>query len=361
MWWKNTPCLAARLTVCLAESNRLLCTTSFGRCLFFLLLLCACGREERKVQRSFYYWKTVFDLSPKELQTLQQLSMQTLYVKFFDVDWDETTASAKPVAKSIFAKSPPKNLSITPVVFITQEPLQYLAEKGLDSLAANLASMLSSIAATNKLFLSHEIQLDCDWTAATKDKYFYLLQRLKQQPFFQGKIISATIRLHQLKFISQNGVPPVDKGLLMCYNMGNLRYPQTDNSIIDEDELKKYISKLNTYPLPLDVALPVFDWWVLFEGDAYKGLVRDFTPANKDAKKNRIDFAKDTVINAREFKAGQWLRHETSNAETVKRCAGLISEKLKAKELAVILYHLDEQNLTKYTLHELESFYNSLR
>lgn len=350
-----------RLTVCLAESNRLVRTISFGHYLFFLLLLCACGKEERTVQRSFYYWKTVFELSPKEAQTLQQLSVEKLYVRFFDVDWEEVTSSAKPVAKSIFNQSPPKNLLITPVVFITQEPLQHLTEKGLDSLASNIASLLASTADANKLFLSNEVQLDCDWTSRTKEAYFHLLQRLKGQPFFKNKIISATIRLHQLKFISQNGVPPVDKGLLMCYNMGNLRYPQTANSIIDEDELKKYIRNLRSYPLPLDVALPIFEWYVLLEGTTYKGLVRDFKPNDEDAKKKRIDFSNDTVINGRSFKAGQWLRHERSDAETVKRCASLLSEKLKSKELAVILYHLDEQNLNKYTLHELESFYNSLR
>lgn len=231
--------------------SRFVCVIFFERCLFFLLLLCACnGREERKVQRSFYYWKTVFHLSPKEAQTLQALSVHKLYVKVFDVDWDEATLSVKPVAKSIFKESPPKDVSIIPVVFITQEPLQRLDKAGLDSLAKNTASLLSAIANANKLSLSAEVQMDCDWTSNTKEAYFYLLQQVKQQPFFQNKTLSATIRLHQLKFISQNGVPPADKGLLMAYNMGNLRYPQTANSIIDEGELKKYVNNLKTYPLP---------------------------------------------------------------------------------------------------------------
>ena len=313
------------------------------------------------MQRSFYYWKTVFQLSPAETQTLQRLSVQNLYTKFFDVVWDEATASAKPVAKSIFKEAVPANIVITPVVFVTQEPLQRLDEKGLDSLANNIASLLSSMSSANKLSLSNEVQIDCDWTSNTKEAYFYLLQQLKMRPFFQAKSISATVRLHQLKFISQAGVPAVDKGLLMCYNMGNLRYPQTINSIIDESELKKYINNLKNYPLPLDVALPVFDWYVLFEGTKYKGLLRDFTLPEAEARMRRTDFKADTVINGQSFKGGQWLRHEMGDAETVKRCAELISQKLKAKELSVILYRLDEEALTKYSLHELESFYNALR
>ncbi|HUC82133.1 MAG TPA: hypothetical protein VMR70_14615, partial [Flavisolibacter sp.] len=244
---------------------------------------------------------------------------------------------------------------------ITQEPLQKLDSTGLATLAQNIASLLSSMHANDSLALSTEVQLDCDWTVNTKTQYFFLLNELKKQPFFQAKTVSATIRLHQLKFISQNGVPPVDKGLLMCYNMGNLRHPQTKNSIIEEAELKKYINNLEKYPLPLDIALPIFDWYILFEGEQYNGLVRDFQPGEKDAGKSRIEFLQDTVINGYSFKAGQWLRYETSDAEVVQACAERISKKLGSKEVTVILYHLNEKHLSKYSQHELENFYSSFR
>jgi len=313
------------------------------------------------VQRSFYYWKTVFNLSSEEQKALSDLSVKNLYVKFFDVDWNEISQAPEPVAKAIFQQKIRPGISIIPVVFITQAPLQKLDSAGLNLLARNLAKLLSESSTNNEVPLSNEIQIDCDWTANTKGKYFYLINQLKLQPFFQKKIISATIRLHQLKFVSQNGVPPVDKGLLMCYNMGNLRYPQTKNSIIDEEELEKYINNLDSYKLPLDVALPIFDWWVLFEGNQYKGLVRDFNPGKTNQNKERIQFDKDTNIAGVNFKAGQWLRHERSEADVIKKCAGLISNKLKQKELTVILYHLDEDNLSKYDQNELESFFDSFR
>ncbi len=343
------------MTRCLSFIKR--CTFSF-----FLFLLCHCNeREERKVQRSFYYWKTAFNLSPKEKETLQQLSVNQLYVKFFDVEWNREQFLPQPAAKSIFRQKPPAGIRITPVVFITQEPLQKSTAAQLDTLAANISNLLSSIAVNNELSLSSEVQIDCDWTATTKEKYFHLLQQFRKQSFFQQKTLSATIRLHQVKFLSQNGVPPADKGLLMCYNMGNLRHPQTKNSIIDETELKKYISHLDSYPLPLDVALPVFDWYALFEENTYKGLIRDFTAGEVAEKEGRIVFTADTTINGYAFKKGQWLRYEKSDADIVKNCAQLISKKLKRSELTVILYHLDQDHLTNYTVHELETFYNSLR
>lgn len=329
---------------------------------FFILLCCSCNtkRGERNVQRSFYYWKTVFDLKPTELATLNNLQVQNLYVKFFDVDWDANNRTAVPVAKSIFNQVS-ANFKITPVIFITQKPLQQLNKQGLDSLAVNIDHLLTSITLNNQLPVSSEVQLDCDWTSTTRKNYFYLIDQLKTKSFFKQKIISATIRLHQLKFLSQNGVPPVAKGLLMCYNMGNLRYPQSKNSIIDENELVKYINHLETYPLPVDVALPIFDWWILFEGQQYKGLIRDFQPGGEWQHKARIQFSSDTSVNGHSFKKGQWLRHETSQADVIKNCAEAVSKKIKASKLTVILYHLDQNNLSKYSQNELESFFDSFR
>jgi hypothetical protein len=335
----------------------------FERCtaFAFLFLFCACNKKEPPtVQRSFYYWKTVFHLSPQEKETLRQLSVQQLYVKFFDVEWNPEKGAPQPAAKSIFQQAPPDSIAITPVVFITQEPLQKSSPQQLESLGANIANLLSSLAATNKLSVANEVQIDCDWSIKTKDAYFALLHVLKKQAFFQGKTLSVTIRLHQVKFRSQNGIPPADRGLLMCYNMGNLRHPKTKNSIIEEAELKKYISNLESYSLPLDIALPVFDWYVLFDGDRYKGLVRDFSPPAEIAKQDRILFTSDTTINGYSFKKGQWLRHEKSEAAVVKKCAERVAEKLKPGKRSVILYHLAPNTLTNYTLHELEDIYHSL-
>ncbi|HUC79753.1 MAG TPA: hypothetical protein VMR70_02510, partial [Flavisolibacter sp.] len=95
------------------------CLNFIGRCIFLVLLFSSCkGKEPRNVQRSFYYWKTVFTLSPKEKETLQQHGVQNLYVKFFDVTWNSTSQSAGPVAKSIFQQKP-SGFVVTPVVFIT--------------------------------------------------------------------------------------------------------------------------------------------------------------------------------------------------------------------------------------------------
>lgn len=313
------------------------------------------------MHRSFYYWKSSFRLQEKETATIKKLAVESLYIKFFDVVWNAITRTPVPVAVIRFDTIPPAQIVITPVVFITNETLAQSSNEQVDTLAVNLLKLLQDLCSNNKLLFSNEVQIDCDWTSGTKDKYFSLLKKIHAFPFLISKKLSATIRLHQLKFISLNGIPPVDKGLLMCYNMGNLRNPGSKNSILEVSELKKYVSGIATYPLRLDIALPVFDWYAWFRHDRYKGLIHGDQVDDLPLVEEKISFANDTIINGFTFEKGDWLRHEESRADEVKKAGQLISEKIRGKELNVILYHLDEKTLSKYTDHELENFFNSLR
>jgi hypothetical protein len=311
------------------------------------------------VQRSFYYWRSVYKPGEKEKAILKDLSIDHLYIKFFDVVWDPLQNTPRPVAKVLFSETP--STTITPVVFITNETLQNIKPEAVDSLANNINRLLVSTTTTKKLILSKEVQIDCDWTKGTREKYFKLLNTLRTQNFFKSKTLSATIRLHQLKFVSESGVPPVDKGLVMCYNMGNLRHPETKNSIIDAEELAKYIKNLNLYSLPVDIALPLFDWYVKFDGNEYKGLVHSFNLPESFQKQKRINFESDTIINNIPFRKGEWLRYENSDVFAIRQTIYLLKQKLKQKELNVILYHLDENSLKYYTSYELEDIFNSFR
>jgi hypothetical protein len=332
----------------------------FKRCIFifFLFPLKGCiQKEDLKVQRSFYFWKSVFRLSQKERNILEDLSVKQLYIKFFDLSWDPEKKAARPIAKLQVRDLPPPGIFITPVVFITNESLSQTGPLHTDSLATDISRLIESM--SSSLPLSGEIQIDCDWTSGTRETYFSLLSKLKQLPFFKGKTLSATIRLHQLKFISQSGIPPVDKGLVMCYNMGNLRHPQTKNSIIESEELKKYIRNLNHYPLRVDIALPAFDWFVKFRGNHFAGLIHGFNLPDSFRKTERTLFERDTMINGMFFKKGDWLRYEASDIDVIRACIYLIRQKLKKEELNVILYHLDETNLNRYSTYELETIYSS--
>ncbi len=331
-----------------------------------LTSLTSCNNDKlsRQIEPSFYYWKSVLNLTAFEKQKLDSLRVKTIYLKFFDVDWDEAMRKPVPVAKLQAARDELQGgITIIPVVFITNECIQKIDTSQAKQLAANIYSLILEIKQSIGIDSISEIQIDCDWTEATKDKYFQLLKHFKLQT--PQSRLSCTIRLHQIKFLSKTGVPPVDRGLLMCYNMGNLKNPATTNSILETAELKKYTGNLSRYPLPLDVAFPLFNWKVLYRNNMYSGLIQglpDIFFANSFCSKNgnHYQVLKDTLLHGYDLKKGDLLRDEQSEIEEVLTAAGEIRRHLKNTPLRVSLYHLDSVILSKYSTHELESIYNSL-
>ena len=151
----------------------------------------------------------------------------------------------------------------------------------------------------------------------------------------------------------------------MCYNMGNLKDPATKNSILETTELKKYIGNLSSYPLPLDIALPLFDWKVLYRNNFYKGLIQNlpdeaFSKSFSKKNDNNYQVLKDTLLQGYDLRKGDIIRNEQSDISEILAASKLINNQLKNTRLRVSLYHLDSLILSKYTNHELESIYNGL-
>jgi hypothetical protein len=337
---------------------------------------CNENKEPRQIERSFYYWKSVLNLSDFEKQRLDSLQVKTIYLKFFDVDWDENYKTPVPAAKLQVANVKlPGNIQIIPTVFITNACIQKIDSADIKTLATEIWELIKVTANTNQwLYTSSfsdtgEIQIDCDWTASTKDKYFKLLTLLKEHSNHDDGghncQISCTVRLHQIKYLAKTGVPPVDRGLLMCYNMGNLKDPATKNSILETAELKKYIGNLSGYPLPLDVAFPLFDWKVLYRNNFYTGLIQNLPDAvfnNSFSTKtgNRYQVLKDTLLEGYDLRKGDMIRNEQSDLKEILAAAESVSSHLKNTRLRVSLYHLDSVILSKYSTYDLESIYNSM-
>ena len=323
---------------------------------------CKEKQHQRNVERSFYYWKSVFALNNFEKQRIDSLKIKTIYLRFFDVDWDDKKHKPLPIAPVNIIKDDYLNshkINIIPVVFITNECIQKVDSTQINLLADQIVSFMQTIAKNSfpnqKI---NEVQIDCDWSASTKNKYFSLLNSIKKSGI---SVLSVTIRLHQVKYLSSTGVPPADKGLLMCYNMGNLTNSATKNSIIEINELKKYIHNLADYPLPLDVGLPLFDWYILFRNNQYKGLIKTLDIIDPNIKKIDAEhyfILKDTSINNFDLKKGDVLRKEESKYEEVVKAAIQLNKKLNSNVIRIALFHLDSVTLRKYPTYELENIYN---
>ncbi len=320
----------------------------------------------RKVNRSFYYWKTVFRLSGFERQRLQALEVNTLYVRFFDVDWDPVRKRPQPVAQLVVKDQEyfaDYQIETIPTIFITNYCLEQMPVSGCDSLATNIIQLVNKMCALNNIHAVRQVQIDCDWTAGTREKYFELLRLLQiKDPLH---VFSATIRLHQVKFANKTGIPPVQRGLLMCYNMGNLKNPAAGNSIIDPEVFGKYINGRNHYSLPLDIAFPLFEWYVLFRDGSYKGLIRSLPvplahPLFDRQSEGKYLLNKDTLLDGMELHKADVIRYERSKMEDILKVARLIEGPLLPDSVSLTLYHLDSIPLSKYSENELENLYHSI-
>lgn len=341
----------------------------FNKLLFFYLLLgfvlfsCKENTKDHNVNRAFYYWKSKFSIDSSSTHSLEKLNVQTLYIKYFDVVWDAYDQLPKPVATVRF-QTPPPSCEIIPTIFITNETMLNMQSSEMDALAEKMLQLIKSVTKNNGFDKIRQIQIDCDWNAASKEKYFKLLSTLQESD--SDHIYSATIRLHQLKYADKTGVPPVSRGLLMCYNMGNIKSPRTANSILDPEEMQKYTSGYLDYALPLDYAFPLFSWTVLFRNHQYAGLLQNLTENEisniaKKVKPNVYEVIENTNVNGYSFLKNDVLRFEDSKVEDILAASKLLYPKLQEDSFSVVLYHLDPLMFKTYSDHELETIFNSLR
>jgi hypothetical protein len=324
-------------------------------------------RQPAVVVPAFYYWKTTWQLGKAEKEILKGTQTHKIYLRLFDVAWNATTHQPYPESVIRFNDTAYRQYELVPVFYITTEVLRKLDSVSTDTLAHNINRLLLGLNRTDGLQYT-EIQVDADWTKTTRDDYFALLDKLKQQPAFRNKKVSCTIRLHQLSHLAAIGVPPVDRGLLMCYNMGDLMKWGAHNSILDMQTLHSYLDPFKSYPLQLDVALPLFEWAVLFDNRQFKGLLNGVTAAELQQhpdfvlqEKNLYQALRTTMLHGYTVAEGQVVRVEPVTMDAVQQAAALTTTKIKNDTTNVILFHLDSALLSKYTTHELEKIFSTYR
>ena len=193
----------------------------FIKCLIIIIILtasCNSSKEERITKRAFYHWKSVFRLDSTEKKALADLRVRRLYVKFFDVVWNENSSTSIPVAKiqvdsSISYFLSDKANELIPTIFITNETLLNTHEDKIGELSERIYKLYQGLGRNTGLTRAQirEVQIDCDWTATSKNKYFELLSHLDLLFTSINTELSATIRLYQCKYRDKAGVPPGEK------------------------------------------------------------------------------------------------------------------------------------------------------
>ena len=327
-----------------------------------LLIISGCHHKTRTVQRSVYYWQTAFNITDAQFGSLQNLGINTIYTRFFDVVYDAENKVAKPVADIRFDTKPPQGTKIVPVVFIRNKVLENASDEACKSLAVKICHKVNLLVDSNQLEQAKELQIDCDWTIETKTRFFELLLACKKT--MPDVMLSCTIRLHQVKYFKGCGVPPVDRGMLMFYNMGNLSSLNEKNSIYDPGIAHNYLVNFENYPLHLDVAVPLFDMAILYRANKPVNTVSPEITANqvfKRVKDNLFIAERDTFIDLINIRAGDIIKQENCDLVRCREASKQIAPYLQSNQFTVSIFDLQPSKFFKYDTSAIAQVYNAFR
>ena len=329
-------------------------------CLFIVLLMAAC-RQQHQRPISFYYWRTRFALNGYEQQVLREQGVDTLYVRYFDIDFKPEAAQPAPVTP-IQLDSSISHYRVIPVIFIKNRTFDRLPVKEVPLLAANVFHLVQQINQSQHL-TTPEIQFDCDWTEHTRDKFF---QFIHQYQALAKTTISATIRLHQVKYKDRMGIPPVNYGVLMYYNMGAIN-GDNNNSIYERSIANRYNAYIKSYPLPLQVALPVFSWGLQLRDGKVIDLLNkiNFTQFENDSNftiltPNRYKVLQPCFKAGYYFQPGDEVKLERVPADDLMDITNQINLYTNRRIGKPIFYDLDSTNLIQYEKDVLKKVRNNL-
>ena len=278
--------------------------------LIVVLLLTGCRQQSPMPQEnSIYYWRTEWRLDSLERDFLKQYDIHKVYCRYFDVVMRNN--EPMPNATISFTEPIDPSLSIVPTVYITEDCM-HSEHKGL---AERIVERIVQMNETNDVKNVKEIQIDCDYTGRSLKTYYAFLEEVRTTARQHNIRLSTTIRLHQLSMEA----PPADYGVLMLYNTGNPEKYAERNPILDIRDVMPYISKLDDYALPLAAAYPVFLW----QRTIYGVHVDHWVEANEILK------VKDAV-----------------------------EEKRPELRRTILTYHLDKENIKRYTSETYETIYH---
>lgn len=328
-------------------------------------------RPKTIVTPAFYFWKNDSDHASDSYSSanlfeveVDSLHPKRQYVKVLEVDWNPA-GGAYPRAKNDFYSGFNDTLQVVPTVFITNRVFENIKTEDLALLATRIAKKCIqedyNYSTEKTSITTPEIQIDCDWTATTQERYFDFLRKLKAAPNMKDVTLSATIRLYQYKYRDKTGVPPVDRGMIMLYNLSDLRKYEVSNSIFDKKEAEAYLLNTPSYPLPVDVALPLFSWGVGFHDGKFVSLHNDFHPADvtktsflKKERDGYYEVIKDTVFQKTYYRVGDKMKIEYVDKQRLMDAAAVAKQVLNAEKTNVSFYHLDTKILSHYDKNDLK-------
>lgn len=316
-------------------------------------------------QRAFYFWKTRWISSPEILTQLNKNQIHQLYMRFFDVEWNETRSSAQPVSPLEVVAPLPTKVEIVPVVYITNSVFLKMNYADVEGLGDKIWRKVNAIARAQNVVI-RQLQIDCDWSDGSRRNYFHFAELLHSKLKTQKVILSSTIRLHQIKYAKRTGVPPVDRGMLMFYNFGRIKADSDYSSIFNSRDAGLYAKYIASYKLPLDLSLPIFSWGVHSRDGKVVGLlskmnVDDFESSDGFLRiaHNKLKATQSFFFRGTYYAKDDLILIEETSPTLTKQAAAMAIEGSDWKKSynTVAFFDIDERNLSRYGKNDIQQIF----
>lgn len=325
----------------------------------FLLSSVSCVSASHDHNISFYHWKSNYQIDNDVRKYMRGLNCQKIYLHLFDVVKEGEISRPINIFKVTDSLKNDSSIHFVPVIFITNEVFSNTDTAKINGLTHRLKYFTDDMVRYSNINKNtiDEIQFDCDWTSSTKENYFTFLKYIKN--LYPDVKISSTIRLHQIKDMKETGIPPVDKGYLMCYATSNANDGLDSNSILNIDLLKNYTENLNDYPIDLDYALPLFSWGIVSNKKSQIKLINGLTHNDLDSvrfkriSENRYKILEDCFINGLYINKGYTIEIEQITPTLLRNTIEYLDNKIQ-KDYNIVYYHLSKGFLNRYTIDELK-------
>lgn len=332
--------------------------------IFVLLFVVLSCNKKPNVSRGFYAWENAKnEWSDFERESIKKLKIDKIYVKLFEVG--KENGAIIPLAKTQFNfRNENLQVEYIPVIFIRNEAIRNASSDELNELAGNILSLTMKkyqerIADTTQI---QQIQIDCDWTESTKEQYMRLLNFLKQKTTLE---ISITLRLYPYKFPDKMGNPPVDRALLMCYNLLSVHEHQQQNSILDLQELTKYLKGAKKYPLPLDIGLPIYRAMHVYQNNQFvyslhQQLCDSLQPHLTHQNGLWYTVNEDVSIGSFFLRRGDKVKYEKLNKKEIDKAIEVIQKYVPLKrDFTVSFYQLNESDIKIQGYETMDTYFNA--
>ena len=325
----------------------------------FLLCSVSCVSASHDHNISFYHWKSNYQIDNEVRNNMRGLNCQKIYLHLFDVVKEGEISRPINIFQVTDSLKNDSSIHFVPVIFITNEVFSNTDTAKINGLTHRLKYFTDDMIRHSNINNNtiDEIQFDCDWTPSTKENYFTFLKYIKN--LYPDVKISSTIRLHQIKDMKETGIPPVDKGYLMCYATSNANDGLDSNSILNIDLLKNYTENLNDYPIDLDYALPLFSWGIVSNKKSQIKLINGLTHNDlniikfKRISENRYKVLEDCFINGLYINKGYTIEIEQITPTLLRNAIEYLDNKIQ-KDYNIVYYHLSKGFLNRYTIDELK-------